>query len=84
MPYIEERRVRIRPLTVVLVLIGLVLIVIGIVYFAVPAKSLPAFFPGHVKGMSGKRTKHGIAAIVVGVVVLIGAWFTSAPRRARA
>jgi hypothetical protein len=34
--------------------------------------------------MSGRRTKHGIAAIVVGIIVLIGAWFTTAPGRARA
>jgi hypothetical protein len=84
MPHTEERRVRFRPLTFVLILIGLVLIVIGIVYFAVPAKSLPAFFPGHVKGMSGRRTKHGIAAIVLGVLVWVGAWFTTGPRHAPA
>jgi uncharacterized membrane protein len=84
MPHTEERRVRFRPLTVVLIVIGLILIVIGIVYFAVPAKSLPTFFPGHVTGMKGRRTKHGIAAIVLGVLVWIGAWFTTAPSRAHA
>jgi hypothetical protein len=71
-------------LTWVLLAVGLILIVIGIVYFAVPAKSLPVFFPGHVKGMHGRRTKHGIAAIVLGIVAWIGAWFTTAPSRAHA
>ena len=31
------------------VILGIALIVVGIVYFAEPAKSLPSFFPGHLK-----------------------------------
>lgn len=56
--------------TVILVVIGLALIAVGIVYFTVKAGSLPSFFPGHIAGSTAHRTKHGIAALVLGVVVL--------------
>lgn len=68
--------------TALLALLGLICIVIGIVYFAEPAHSLPSFFPGHTAHGTKARTKHGIAAVVVGVVLLIGAWMTSGRRRA--
>jgi hypothetical protein len=36
----------------------------------VKAGSLPSFFPGHIAGSTSHRTKHGIAAVVLGAVVL--------------
>jgi amino acid permease len=54
----------------VAVVIGLVLIAVGIVYFTVQAKSLPSFIPGHLAGATGHRTKRGIAALVIGVLFL--------------
>jgi hypothetical protein len=56
--------------TAVLVVVGVALIAIGIVYFTVKAGSLPSFFPGHITGSTGHRTKHGIAAVVLGALVL--------------
>jgi hypothetical protein len=58
---------------------GLVLIAIGIVYFAEPAKSLPSFFPGHEAGSSHHHTKHGLLAVVLGIGCFIFAWFQSGP-----
>lgn len=56
-------------------LLGVVLLVIAAVYFLVPADQLPGFFPGHEAGVTHVHTKHGIAAAVVGVVLLAaGAW----------
>ena len=46
---------------------GVLLIVIAIVYFAEPAKSLPGFFPGHEAGSSHHHVKHGIAALLLGM-----------------
>ena len=54
---------------------GVLLIVIAIVYFAEPAKSLPGFFPGHQAGSAHHHVKHGIAAFFVGVAALVFAWF---------
>ena len=55
-------------------LLGALLIVVAIVYFAVPADSLPSFFPGHEPGMTRVRIKHGIASGVVGVALLVVGW----------
>lgn len=68
-------------LSALLGLIGVVLVVIGIVYFAEPAHQLPSFFPGHTRHGTKPRTKHGIAALVLGLVVLAGAWLTSGRKR---
>jgi hypothetical protein len=59
---------------------GLLLIALAIVYFAEPAKSLPSFLPGHQAGSSHHHTKHGIAALLLGMGALILAWFQSGPR----
>jgi len=56
-------------------LLGVVLLVIAAVYFLVPADQLPNFFPGHEAGVAHVHTKHGIAAGVVGIVLLAaGVW----------
>jgi hypothetical protein len=59
---------------------GVLLIVIAIVYFAEPAKSLPGFFPGHEAGSSHHHVKHGIAALLLGLGAFVLAWFHSGPR----
>jgi hypothetical protein len=61
------------------VILGLILIAIGIVYFAEPAKSLPSFFPGHEAGSGHHHTKHGLLAVVLGIGCFIFAWFQSGP-----
>jgi hypothetical protein len=59
---------------------GAALIVIAIVYFAEPAKSLPSWFPGHQAGSSHHHVKHGIAALLLGLGAFVLAWFQSGPR----
>ena len=73
-----------RLLVVLAVVVGVLLIVIAIVYWAEPAKSLPGFFPGHEAGSTHHHVKHGIAAFLLGVACLVFAWFRSGPRRAAA
>ena len=58
-------------------------IIIGIVYFVEPAKSLPSFFPGHESGSDHHHTKHGIAAVLVGIGCFVFAWFQSGPAQRR-
>jgi hypothetical protein len=70
-----------RLLAAVAVLAGIVLIVIAIVYWAEPAKSLPGFFPGHEAGSAHHHVKHGIAAFVVGLACFVFAWFRTGPKR---
>ena len=59
---------------------GVILIVIAVVYFVEPAKSLPDFFPGHQTGSSHHHVKHGIAALLLGLGAFVVAWFQSGPR----
>jgi ammonia channel protein AmtB len=70
-----------RPLVVIAVIAGVVLIAIAIVYWAEPAKSLPSFFPGHQSGSTHHHTKHGIAAFLLGIACLVFAWFQSGTQR---
>ena len=61
------------------VLLGLVLIVIAIIYWANTAGDLPSFFPGYKAGSSTTHVKHGIAAFLLGVACLVFAWFQTGP-----
>jgi uncharacterized membrane protein HdeD (DUF308 family) len=63
------------------VILGIALIVVGIVYFAEPAKSLPSFFPGHDAGSAHHHAKHGIAAVLVGLACFAFAWFNTGPKK---
>jgi hypothetical protein len=59
----------------ILMLLGIVLIVVAVMYFVMPADSLPSFFPGHEAGVMRTHSKHGILAGVLGVVLLAIGWF---------
>jgi len=58
-------------------LLGIILIVIAFIYWFTPAGSLPHFFPGYIAGATGKHFKHGILALVIGLVLFAYAWFVS-------
>jgi hypothetical protein len=53
------------------IVLGLILAVVAVVYFVVPAGALPGFFPGFEAGSDHIHTKHGLAS-AVGAVVLLG------------
>ncbi|MGH8861106.1 MAG: hypothetical protein ACRDVG_07700 [Jatrophihabitantaceae bacterium] len=67
--------------TALLGVLALVLIVVAVLYFAEAADKLPSFFPGHTAHGQKARTKHGIAAAVVAVIVIIAAWFSGSRKR---
>jgi hypothetical protein len=72
-----------RLLATIAVIVAIALIVIAVVYWVEPAKSLPSFFPGHEAGSNHHHVKHGIASFLVGVACLVFAWFqTGGNRRA--
>jgi hypothetical protein len=70
-----------RLLAGIAVAVGIALIVIAVVYWAEPAKSLPSFFPGHAAGSGHHHTKHGIAAFLVGCACFVFAWFRTGPKK---
>jgi hypothetical protein len=51
-----------RKLVVPAVILGIVLVVVAIVYFVEPAKSLPSFFPGHVSAANQATTTPSTAS----------------------
>ena len=71
-----------RVIALLAVLAGILLIVIAVVYWVEPAKSLPGFFPGHEAGSGHHHAKHGIAAFLVGLACLVFACFRTGPKRA--
>jgi hypothetical protein len=71
---------RSRLLIPIAVTIGILLLVVAAFYFVDTAKSLPSFFPGHQAGSTHHHTKHGIAALVLGLGAFVLAWFASGPR----
>lgn len=62
------------------VVLGVVLLIVAVIYFVEPEKSLPSFFPGYTSGSSHHHTKHGIAALVVALGCFAFAWFQSGPK----
>jgi len=64
------------------VIFGVALIVLAVVYWAEPAGSLPALIPGHEAGSGHHHVKHGIAAFLLGVALLIFAWFQTGKGKA--
>ena len=58
-------------------ILGIIFIVIAIVYWTVPAGSLPSVFPGAAVGSTTIHFKHGLAAIIVSILSFIWVWFAS-------
>jgi hypothetical protein len=63
------------------VVVGIALIVLAVVYWAEPAKSLPSWIPGHEAGSGHHHVKHGIASFLVGSACLVYAWFQTGGTR---
>ncbi len=70
-----------RFLLIILVVLGVLVMAAGIIYYVEPAKSLPAFFPGHAAHVTGRHTTRGLAGIIAGAVLLIIAVITARVRR---
>jgi hypothetical protein len=73
-----------RTINVLLVVAGAVLVLLALVYFIEPAKSLPSLLPGHEAGSTHHHVKHGLAALLLGLGAFVLAWFRSGPRHSAA
>jgi hypothetical protein len=56
-------------IAIVLAVVGVLALIVGIIYAAVPIHSLPGFLPGSHPGY-GTYHKRGAVALVVGVILL--------------
>jgi hypothetical protein len=64
----------------VAVLLALAFAVVAIVYWVMPAGSLPSFFPGSEAGSTIIHVKHGIAAAAAAVLFLALGWYAGRAR----
>jgi hypothetical protein len=62
------------------IVLGLAFAAIAIVYWLVPAGSLPGVFPGFEAGSPRVHVKHGLAAAAVAVVLFAIAWYAGRSR----
>ena len=59
----------------ILAIVGILLIILAVIYLTTAAGSLPSFIPGHVNGSSGHHPLRTGVALIVGLVLLGGAWW---------
>jgi hypothetical protein len=65
---------------IVAFIVGLAFAAVAIVYWTMPAGSLPSFLPGFEAGSTVVHMKHGIAAAAAGVVCFALGWYTGRSR----
>jgi amino acid permease len=59
----------------ILAIVGILLVILALIYMTTAAGSLPSFIPGHVNGSTGHHPLRIGIALVVGLVLLGGAWW---------
>ena len=59
-------------------LLGVVFLILALVYFLIPAGSLPAFLPGFEAGSEHVHSKHAIISLIVALALFAFAWFQRA------
>ena len=64
----------------VAVILGLAFAAVAIVYWTMPAGSLPGFLPGFEAGSTLVHVKHGIAAAAVAVLCFAFGWYRGRSR----
>lgn len=63
-------------------LLGVVLVVVAIVYFLMPADQLPSFMPGHAAGVDRVHLKHGGLAAALAIAFFALGWIIGRRRYA--
>jgi drug/metabolite transporter (DMT)-like permease len=81
---VKGRAPKMKWLMIVLVAaVGVLAAVVAALYFAEPARSLPAFLPGHVSVGHGHRYKRGSVAAVGALILFVVAFVMATSGRRR-
>jgi hypothetical protein len=56
-------------------LLAIICAIAAVMYFMMPANTLPTFMPGYDAANTAIHTKHGIAAAAAAVVLFLIGWF---------
>lgn len=60
--------------------LAIICIVVAVMYFVMPAGSLPTFMPGYEAGSVHVHMKHGVIAAVAAVVLFLIGWLLGRSR----
>jgi hypothetical protein len=60
--------------------LAIICIIVAVMYFVMPAGSLPTFMPGYEVGSAHIHMKHGIIAAVAAVVLFLIGWLLGRSR----
>ncbi|GAC1353842.1 MAG: hypothetical protein NVS4B8_20720 [Herpetosiphon sp.] len=71
-----------KPLVLLSILVGVVLMVLAVIYVLQPAQSLPHFLPGYDPALARHHYKHAIGAFFLGLGAFAYGWFGSGRRSA--
>ena len=63
------------------IIIGIACLALMVVYWTVPAGSLPHYLPGFIAGSTEVHLKHGVAALVIALAAFAFAWFSSGKKK---
>lgn len=80
MAHSRGRRIAPAWATMLLVVLGVVLLALSVVYYVEPARSLPAFLPGHLAGSDHHHTTHALGCAVLGTISVVAAWICGGQR----
>jgi hypothetical protein len=67
-------------LPILAALLGILFVAVAALYGLIPARSLPAFFPGFKAGSEHVRVGHALGSLVLALALFALAWFRSAHR----
>jgi hypothetical protein len=66
-----------KSLAIIAVILGILFVALAIYYWITPANALPSFIPGYNPAMATPHFKHGLASLIVGILLIIYAWFAT-------
>jgi hypothetical protein len=62
-------------------LLAIICVAAAVMYFTIPAGSLPKFVPGYDAGSVHMHIKHGVTAAIAAVVLFVIGWVLGRSRR---
>ncbi len=61
-------------------LLAIICGIAAVVYFVMPAGSLPPFMPGYEAGSAHMHMKHAVLALVAAIILFVVGWFVGRAR----
>jgi len=72
-----------KPVIILAVVLGVLLIILGLVYFMLPASNLPHFIPGYQAGLMKHHRTHAVGSLLLGLGLFAFAWFQSGKKSSK-